>query len=291
MRNCIRTELWKATHNWMFVISLMVGMVFCIADVAQNIVALREYNETIQWIIDTGLNMSLSPIGYSLFTRWIAISGATYGSIYFYLIWPILAALPYGWSYFQERQTGVYHQIVGRVGRRTYFVSKYAAVFVSGGIAVALPVMMNLLLNALVCPVCMPKVTARVVAIFDGYFLSELYYTNPWIYAAVWCAMEFLFGGTAACLCLTVGTKLRHQAMVVLMPFALLCVLEGAINVVIKPALVRIHEFNLELSPLLLAQASSLNANPEWYVFTVLGLLFVITAGVGYWQVVKHELA
>lgn len=224
--------------------------------------------------------------GISLFTRWISVNGFTFGSVYFYMVWPILAAMPYGWSYAQEVRSGIINQYMTRTNRTIYFVSKYIAVFLCGGIVVAFPVIADLLLNALFCPASIPEVTHLLTGVTDGYFMSVLFYTKPWVYAIIWCGVEFLYGGAIAGLCFLVGTKMRFHVMVILFPFVLLYIMG-----LIGSFVLGITGWNLALTPLDQAMAASNVANPEWIVFTTITLITAISFVVGYWQVTRHELS
>lgn len=204
----------------------------------------------------------------------------------FFFIWPVLAAMPYGWSYSSERRSGYYNQVASRSSRKRYFCSKYIAVFVSGGLAVAVPLLFDLLANALVSPDAVPDVTLMIQPISNGCFLSGLYYTHPWVFALIWCFVDFLWGGVAACTCFLVGAKIRLQVIVMLVPFMIFVLLDG-LNTTVRRFMLLYQTF----SPLQLAQPITMSANPGWVVFSVMGVLFLLTVTVGYWQVVKHELA
>lgn len=281
MKNCIKTELWKALHNPMFYAALVIGCLIGFVNVGENIAAAEGIKEIILSEDYTG---SRSPWGFSLFFLWMPVNGISYGRTLFYLVWPILAAMPFGWSYLQERRGGLYSQMISRAGRRACYAAKYIAAFVSGGLAVATPVLFNLLANAMICPYVLPSIL-NLVQIGDGYFLSELYFTAPWVYALIWCVVEFLMGGAAAGLCFVVGAKPRLQVLAILTPFALLMVLDG-----IYSAIRSRTYWNLELSPLQLAAAVPAHRNPEWVVCAAFVLLATAGFGIGYWQVVKHEL-
>lgn len=276
----VKTELRKALHNPMFYAALILGTLIAMINVAENADVVHQLSQRIQ-----ESNGSKSYIGCSLFIHWIAVAAASFGYRAFYFVWPILAAMPFGWSYAQERRDGVYNQMVIRSNAKRYFYAKYIAVFVSGGLAVAIPVLLNLLANALVCPYVIPRAIVPISLVNDGYFLSELYYTVPWVYALVWCGMEFLIGGAAACVCLIVGTKFRLQILVVLTPFALFVLLDGILSVLRSFVKIKVN-----LSPLNLAAAAGATPNPEWAVCAVLGILVLGSLLGGYWQVVKHEL-
>lgn len=286
MKSNIRAELWKAVHNKMLYAALAAGVIISMLNVIENIPVVKDITEWLIGVVKNNRSCSRSYQGCSLFINWIAVNCSSLGYSIFFFTWPILATIPYGWSYFKERTSGVYNQLVSRTSRKVYFFSKFLATFVSGGIAVSLPLLLNLLVNALVCPYYVPQALSSMTPIFNGSFLSELFYTHPWVHGILWCGIDFLWGGTAACICLTVGTKLRHLVMVILTPFAFLAVLDGAMT-----TLQRMKMWNLELSPLKLAAAATMNQNPGWAIFSTMGLLLLVSLFLGYWQVVKHELA
>lgn len=277
-------ELYKALHNRMLYIAIAVGLVMCGIDVVENISKMRHFDETVQWLMTTDLRIGHSHGGYSLFYLWMGVAnGGTKGGGMYLIVWPVLAGMAFGWSYNQERRSGVYDQIVVRSNAKTYYVSKYIAVFVSGGLAVALPLLANLLANALVCPYALPP--GGIVN--NAYFLGELYYTCPWAYGLIWCGMVFLWGGVAACVCFVAGTKLRHGVMLVLVPYALYIAFDALIAALF-PTLA--YDLNLNLYLLHVIIAGPGFPNPEWFVFTVLAVLIGASFSIGYWQVVKHEL-
>lgn len=281
MRNSIKTELWKAFHSKMCILAFSLGILLALFDVLENAETVASLTKA---TIDSvaGNYGTGESAGYSLFIMWMPINGTNFGSRAFYFLWPIIAALPYGWSYVQERRNGMYNLIVSRSGKPSYFTSKYIATFISGGAVIAIPVIFNLLANAMVCPDSKPLL--GITPIFNGHFLSQLYYSSPWIFAFIWSGVEFLFGGAAACFCLIFGAFFRYQAFAVLSPF--LCF--SAFNA-IYPFLLELTGSTLEFSPLQLAEAATLNSNPEWIVFTVLFVLISASILLGRWQVVRRE--
>lgn len=275
----IKTEIWKATHSKMFLLSLLAGIFLALMDVVQNACTVQNMTQSTLEMLQNGIG-SGGHTGFSLFILWMPMNGINLGGLIFYLIWPVLAAIPYGWSYCQEKHIGVSYQIITRVGKRSYYNAKYIAVFVSGGLAVMLPVVVNLLANAMICPYAIPEL--MLTPICNGYFLSALYYTIPWLYALFWCVMEFLFGGVTACLCFVAGSRPRYQVMTVLVPFALLMLFD----VVATRGFVG---FPITISPLQMAKAATAEFSPGWVMFTALAGMLIISYAAGYWEVVKHE--
>lgn len=283
MKNNIKSELIKALHNRMFYIALLLGVLVSIINIVENI---QQREIITEILLRDRIGISKNYESISLFINWIAVDAGSLGYRIYYFIWPILAALPFGWSYHQDRKNGVFNQIVSRSNLHSYYISKYIAVFVSGGLAVAVPIVFNLLINALICPYNLPRVITSLVAVFDGSFMSELFYTKPWIYAVIWCVVDFFFGGLAACFCFVIGTKPRLQTIVILTPYILFVLLDSAISF-----LENFINISIELSPLRLAAAVTPNQNPEWIVLCTIVILSLGSFAIGYWQVKKHELA
>lgn len=279
MKNIVKTELWKATHNKMFLVSLMIGIAIVLLDMVESIDTVQRLTEANLWAKEAGYGTG-GQDGSSLFIWWLPINGVNMGANIFYFVWPILAVIPYGWSYCQERKTGAYNQIVTRSNARTYFAAKYIAVFVSGGLAIMIPVLFSLLANALFCPALIPDL--GLTSVFNGYFMSATYYTHPWVYSLCWCAMEFLLGGATAVLCFVVGAMLRYQFMTILTPFALVIIYEIlSVKLLEGPKYIT--------SPLYMIMAAPGNANPAWLLLLAYGIMAGIGFILGYWQVVKRE--
>ena len=285
MTATLRTELRKALTNKMLYIAIMFGIVICGMDVFDNALKIQEFDQRISDALAYGGTGRTSHTGYSLFYLWMGMTPMTQGSNWFCLIWPVLAAMAYGWSYADERRSGLFNQIASRGNPRRYYIAKYAAVFISGGLAVAIPVLLNLLVNALVCP--FDYISPSFGLVQNINFMSALFYQNPWGYGLLWCGMTFLCGGIAACLCFIAGTKLRYGFMTILVPYGIYLLLDSLILSLRKSVLA---DVSLELSPLKLISAVPGFNNPEWLVFSILGGLTLLSFGIGYWQVVKHEL-
>ena len=108
MGNCIRTEMWKAFHNKMMRSALLIGFILVIADLVQTAIT----------VSDLGASYAHSPGGYdgcSLFVNWIGVNGVTVGAVVFYAVWPFLAAMPYGWSLYEDNRSHMTNNILTRV--------------------------------------------------------------------------------------------------------------------------------------------------------------------------------
>lgn len=274
----VRAELYKALHNKMLWIAIGIGLVLITMDLWEAYEGIRHARENvIQWQAE-GIDTYL---GYSLFQAWIYAGSGTYGAGLLITIWPLLAAMAFGWSYNNERLSGVYNQVVSRIGIHRYFLSKHISLFISGGLAYSIPIVVNLLAMALIYPAWgRPPV-------LDVNFLSGLALASPWSFCIAMCGMSFLWGGATACICHCTGTYLRHGVMVVLVPYALYIIIDTLISVyyTLTP-----NTILIQWSPRLLGAFFSLSANPGWLQFSFLILFTLGSYAIGLWQVKKHEL-
>ncbi len=100
---------------------------------------------------------------------------------------------------------------------------KYVAVFLSGGVAMVLPLIFNFWMTLLVVPAILPDVTMNMFyGVFGGSFLAELYYTVPFLYVAIYLFIDFVYCGFLVCICMAVSGIVRQKWGVVLIPFLLL---------------------------------------------------------------------
>lgn len=277
LTNAMGTEFRKALRCKTLWIALAVGLAFVALDLVERYDAIQKAIDNVEWAREQGYGMYL---GYSVFSSWMGIAGGSYGSALFFAVWPVLAAMACGWSYNNERISGVYNQIVVRVGAKRYFLAKHTAAFLSGGIVVALPLLVDLLGLALIYP------ARGGVTLLDCHFLCGLAAYHPWIYCLARCALCFLFGGAAACMCHVVGTYLRHGVMVVLTPYAVLIAVE-ALTTVLRESLPT--EIIYTISPYRMVMTRGY-AEPGWLLLGTLAVLTVGSYAIGYFQVKRHEL-
>lgn len=277
LRSTIGAELYKALHNKMLWIAIGIGLVLVAMNLWEQAEDIRHAIDQVNRFREQGYDIYL---GYSLFFSWLYLGSGTYGAGLLATIWPLLAAMAFGWSYNNERLSGVYNQVVSRVGIRRYFLSKHIAVFISGGLAYSIPVIVSLLGLALIYP------AYGTPAVFDTNFLSGFALISPWGFCIAMCIMSFLWGGATACICHCTGTYLRHGVMVVLVPYALYIVIDTLFS--IYYTLFPDHSY-IQWSPRLLGAFTG-SHNPGWLQFSYLILFTLGTFVIGLRQVKKNEL-
>ena len=263
----------------MFYIALLFGVII----VAIHTIEVAAF---VHRVTPSIFKYSTSTAGISIFFSWIGVDGYYYGATLFSIVWPLLAAMPYGWSFADDRYDGKGIQIITRCSRQQYFWAKYIAVFVSGGLAVAMPMVLDMLVLAMFCPYTEIGVLSQNGPV-NFNFLASLYYTHSWVYAFIWCGIDFLCGGVTAGLCLLSKINTKRRIWPVLLPFAILFLLES-----LKSAGLNISIFGNIIDPIYLARPvpNTGSANPGETILVFFGFLFVVSVCVGYWKVTKREL-
>ncbi len=213
MKNLIKAELHRALTGKMFWLTLLIGCAITLLNTwetfrgSQIDIQMTEYMAQPEWVV------------LSIFSGWIGIETYTLGYSLFFYIFPLLVALAYGWSFSQDRETGFLYQVVSRVGRKAYYLSKYLTTFVSGGLALILPMLFNLLAGMTYRNLALPDPIYHYFNMGQKSFLGELFFTNPLLFCFLYLLVDFFFGGVLACVSMTLGFWIRKKIFVLVIPF------------------------------------------------------------------------
>lgn len=222
MCSVLKLELKKAFKNKFFWISVVLGCLITLLSFEHMV---NMYYEGMSAISGNSTDIIYDPhIGINtVFNCWIGGEPFSLGSSIYFFVFPLLIALPYGWSYSEERKCGYRRMMITKTGKKKYYCAKYVAVFLSGGVAMVLPLIFNFWMTLLVVPAILPDVTMNMFyGVFGGSFLAELYYTVPFLYVAIYLFIDFVYCGFLVCICMAVSGIVRRKWGVVLIPFLLL---------------------------------------------------------------------
>lgn len=222
MCSVLKLELKKAFKNKFFWISVVLGCLITLLSFEHMV---NMYYEGMSAISGNSTDIIYDPhIGINtVFNCWIGGEPFSLGSSIYFFVFPLLLALPYGWSYSEERKCGYRRMMITKTGKKKYYCAKYVAVFLSGGVAMVLPLIFNFWMTLLVVPAILPDVTMNMFyGVFGGSFLAELYYTVPFLYVAIYLFIDFVYCGFLVCICMAVSGIVRQKWGVVLIPFLLL---------------------------------------------------------------------
>ncbi|MDE6835136.1 MAG: hypothetical protein K2J39_12960 [Ruminococcus sp.] len=273
MKNILCIELRKSLKNKLFILSVIMGFTVSFLSFLYNYELYttaseetRLYSNEFGIIYNPMLSMN------TLYNSWVGGEAFTLGTTVFFFIIPILTAIPYGWSYCSELKSGYIKNVVTRCGKMQYFISKYIATFISGGLAVAIPLICNFILTASFIPAYQPQVRyMQYYGIFSNTFLSEVFYRNPVIYILIYIFIDFIFCGLIACLSCTSANIIKNKVVAMLTPFGVL-LLFNYIADIIKSSR------NIEASPMnFLRPCPASCPTTLGIIITEMFILFIIT--------------
>lgn len=234
MKTVLKMELKKAFSNKLFLSAVAVAGGIALISAIYCIISYYRFGQ-LDRISGELLGYQLNPElpASSLFTQWIGKEFISPAGALFYLLMPLFASLGYGWSYCTERASGYLKNIATRTDIKHYFTAKYIAVFLSGGAAVTIPLLLNIMVVAAAVPAIKPDV------IYDVYYgvhpmstLSPLFYRCPFAYIAVHLAGSYLFAGLMAVTSICMTFIFHNKFAVTLFPtflFLLLHYLSGSL--------------------------------------------------------------
>lgn len=263
LKKTLKIELKKVFASKMFWIALLFGLCLAVGQVVQT----AKY---VQWVNE---GSDIHPSGFdstSLLVFWLGVDNRTAIGSVFFLALPILASMPFGASYFMERKTGYLIQIITRSGRKAYLYAKWMAAFISGTLVIMLPLLLNLMANALICPLGKVRILSLVVYVGQESFASKLFYSHPLGYILVSLILSSVWGGICATISLTMGMFLKNKILIILSPLILLHFI-GLLMLQIKGWT---GFTNWEVRPTELMRTICMVPNPTWYVIGYMSVLF-----------------
>lgn len=206
MKVQLKTELKRAFLNNMLLLSIVLGSIISIGHFIRGNVGKTIYDSNVMYCPE------------SVFYNWIGSSCFAMESYFIYLILPILAVLPYGISLYDDKKSGYIKNVFIRTKKSYYYLAKYIAVFLSGGIAFVTPLVINLFLNAMKFPALMPE---SIIDIGPSVTCVgwNFYYTHPWLYIILFLLIDFVFAGAVGTISLLVCNMFEHRLTIMIAPF------------------------------------------------------------------------
>ena len=269
-KKLLKMECRKAMGNRFFFIVLGVGCLFALMSALYDI---ELYFQSRQQLAALGGNQIVQALG--LYNKWIGGESYSLGFTLFFTLLPLLACFPYGWSYCIEKKSGYTGMVIIRGGKNKYFLAKYIATFLSGGVAVLIPLVFNFITVACYVPGIKPSIIYQMYySVSHSTMWSAIFYTRPLIYVLLYLMLDFLFAGLFAVLALTFSIFLKNRLAVVLLPYIfILCLHYGR-------TLLYYHYY-VEISPLNFLHASCVeNSVNGWIVLGEGVFLFLISFGI-----------
>lgn len=271
MIKLVRLELRKAFSNKWFLASLTIACSLSIASAVGAIVAAAQYESIgLEYFDQKYFRLSV----LSCYKHWIGVDSGQPATGLFYLLLPLLAAIPYSWSSSYEKKSGYVSQVVTRTNIRSYYLAKYLAVFASGASVIGLSLLVNLFICACSFPAYTPDVFDVVYfGLYEDCLWSEVFYTNPLLYTCLLTTITILFAGLWAVTISTFSFVVKNRLLFTVLPFLILIFVEYlniAVLNEIAPTTLTPFEF-------LRGSGTPFSAN-GWVVFVWCITLFAVSA-------------
>ena len=213
MINILKLELKRSFKNNSFVLALGIGCLIAflqfVIEVYPLSLELDEYMRYSKGMIYPGW----------LYSSWIGGNSGSLYSFLFFFILPILAAMPFGGSFFSDVKSGFIQNICTRVHQKKYIIAKSISAFLSSGIVIILPVCLNFYLSSMFLPSLKPEIASYDSLISGTSTFPQIYYNFPFLYVCLFVFIIFIFSGLIGMLALAASYFFNYQFLVILGPF------------------------------------------------------------------------
>lgn len=216
MIHCIKIELKKALFNRK---ALFTGAVVILLAIWHAVAAIKSYHWFYCALEQKKIEGNPMITSMSLFCRWLGADVTSFESNVFFFLLPVIAVLPYGWSLTGEIESGYTKNVLIRVSRRNYFISKYIAVFGSASIVTVVPLLINFILLSLFLPALKMENIYPYGILGQRSMWSAIYYKAPFLYTGLYIFLDMIFAGLIAGMSTAGAFFVKHRVTVMLFPF------------------------------------------------------------------------
>lgn len=220
MKQMLKIELERAFKSAGLKVSLLIGIVISALHFFQKVVPvalnpLRFYK--------TGTLVTVANVN----NTWMAMGEGWHYTLYVRLI-PLLVVIPYAITYYTDNKKGIVKNYYSRTKKINYILAKYIAVFLTGGTAAVLPLMLNLFATSAVIPSFI-AITDTIPCNANGMW-SYILFTHPYIYYLLYFILQFICAGLLATMSLVISMYVNNAFIVLLFPSVLCEFLNAVLN-------------------------------------------------------------
>ncbi|WP_125545774.1 hypothetical protein [Levilactobacillus lindianensis] len=149
----------------------------------------------------------------SPYTLWMGIDSFHFASIAYYLVLPLIAALPAATLLKKDLSNGFFMQVKLKNTLKQVLRDYYVLAFLLGGLIVTLPLLVNFTAIALKVPSTFPDnlLNQNILVINRNTLLVSLYYTHPFVHYLLNLIMVFLWGGLYALFTTAISLNLNNR--------------------------------------------------------------------------------
>ena len=185
MYNCIRMEFRKCFHSHNFIISMATCVLLALSSASYCCQGYLNIHDALdQYCFENGHMVSneLFPV-WTSYNYWIGGESETLAYSAFYTLLPLFAILPHSLSCLQEKKSSYANQMIVRVGRQPYYLSKGIVCFSAAFITIVIPLILNFAVTAAFIPSTVPQINYEIYNhVYFGAMWADLFYTHPALY-------------------------------------------------------------------------------------------------------------
>lgn len=159
----------------------------------------------------------------SPYTKWIGIDSFHFSATAFYLLLPLLAALPVSTLIRKDLEIGFFAQLQVRIGMRAVFKSYFWCAVTMGAVIVMIPLLINLAGYFLLLPDSHPDhlLNNNILVINRNTLLVSLYYQHPLMHALLSILFAGFWGSLFSVFCLGWSLLISNRFVALTMGFIL----------------------------------------------------------------------
>lgn len=212
MKAILKFEFKRLFKSKFLYLSLAIGAILCIWDTILQCIEVNRTNSLINEFGSIGLGLIYPR---TVFNSFISLDYYYLPAYILYIIFPLLVTLPYALSYHNDRSSGYIKNILIKIEREKYYLSKYIAVFCSGFFTALTILLFGLLLTSLFFPYLPPVTITNTFSPLRGSeMFFELFYTHPLVYTLIYILIDSIFMGIFACLALLISIFAQNTLII-----------------------------------------------------------------------------
>ncbi len=206
MKRIINLEFYRAFRSIGFRLSVLCGMIVSFLDFCTFYKSFGMFSE------DKVIAQAWIGLDYQF----------AYNSL-FYLLMPLFASFAYSGSYFEDMRGGYIKCLIVKVSRKQYFSAKYIVSFITGAIAIAIPLVMNLMMSMAFFSTRLPEKLQFMHggANTDIKLFSNIFNINTIVYCILFIVIDMVFAGCIAVFSICIADFTDNMFSTVTIPFSL----------------------------------------------------------------------
>ena len=202
MYNCIRMEFRKCFHSHNFIISMATCVLLALSSASYCCQGYLNIHDALdQYCFENGHMVSneLFPV-WTSYNYWI---GGESETLAFTLpstrCFRYLQFFPTRYLVSRRKKSSYANQMIVRVGRQPYYLSKGIVCFSAAFITIVIPLILNFAVTAAFIPSTVPQINYEIYNhVYFGAMWADLFYTHPALYVALYILLDGLFAGLIA---------------------------------------------------------------------------------------------